>query len=246
MIVGGEGGWQRCREAGRAGTHATTRQRAQPPPSPARPARAAPAMFAKLMPHLKVGAQKWMVLGPAGWFHSATRRWPTVGAAAMARRACVRAGRGCGGVGARCTPPCCYRACVHASACCYCSCAGGGAQGASEWSRPTTPARPPRLRGAPQLNYTSGACEPSRRAGLTAPHLAPAHLERVGQPAWHARAEGSDRGQHLQGKSGLRGERGKGRGGGEEALGGTAHRRSAHIANCLRVGVAPCVPYKRL
>ncbi len=29
------------------------------------------AMFARLMPHLNVGAQKWIVLGPAGWFQKA-------------------------------------------------------------------------------------------------------------------------------------------------------------------------------
>eukprot|EP00963_Diacronema_lutheri_P001264 scaffold80_cov325-Pavlova_lutheri.AAC.54 len=32
------------------------------------------AMLANEMPHLKVGAQKWMVLGPAGWFQSACAR----------------------------------------------------------------------------------------------------------------------------------------------------------------------------
>lgn len=53
-------------------------------------------MLAKLMPHLNVGAQKWMVFGPAGWFQNASRRWPSVGAAedigaAGLRRACRRA-----------------------------------------------------------------------------------------------------------------------------------------------------------
>ncbi|KAL3814525.1 hypothetical protein ACJIZ3_015793 [Penstemon smallii] len=28
-------------------------------------------MFAMLSPHLNVGAQKWIVFGPAGWFHRA-------------------------------------------------------------------------------------------------------------------------------------------------------------------------------
>lgn len=32
------------------------------------------AMLASVMPHLNVGAQKWMVLGPAGWFQNAIRR----------------------------------------------------------------------------------------------------------------------------------------------------------------------------
>jgi hypothetical protein len=29
------------------------------------------AMLAMLIPHLNVGAQKWMVFGPAGWFQKA-------------------------------------------------------------------------------------------------------------------------------------------------------------------------------
>jgi hypothetical protein len=52
------------------------------------------AILAKVMPHLKVGAQKWMVLGPAGWFKNARNRPARPDAAGVGEDMRRRAGLG--------------------------------------------------------------------------------------------------------------------------------------------------------